>query len=70
MYGDKPVVQLTLRCEDIFFHKWERPLMPKVVADAMAGVQPVGGGPPKASSTNRFNDPTFARSAPTPAGQQ
>jgi hypothetical protein len=48
MYGDVPVVQLTLRCEDIFFHKWERPLMPKVMSDLMAGVQPggTGGGDP------------------------
>jgi hypothetical protein len=44
MYGDVPVVQLTLRCEDVFFHKWERPLMPKAMADLMAGVQPGGGG--------------------------
>jgi hypothetical protein len=46
MYGDVPVVQLTLRCEDVFFHKWERPLMPKAMSDLMAGVQPgnMGGG--------------------------
>lgn len=37
LYGDKPVVQLTLKCEAIFFHKWSRELMPKVVADALTG---------------------------------
>lgn len=43
IYGKKPVVQLTLKCEDIFFHKWERELMPDVVAKAMTGVLPNQG---------------------------
>lgn len=49
IYGNKPVVQLTLKCEDIFFHNWSRPLMPKRMADLMTGVQPGGveGGLPE-----------------------
>jgi hypothetical protein len=43
IYGKNPVVQLTLKCEDIFFHKWERELMPDVVAKMMTGVLPNQG---------------------------
>jgi hypothetical protein len=43
MYGPKPVAQVTLHCEEIFFRQWSRPLMPEAVAKNMgAGV--AGGG--------------------------
>jgi hypothetical protein len=48
-YGPRPVAQLNLQCEIIFFHKWCMPLMPKEVASNLAGEGgsgPAGGGAP------------------------
>lgn len=44
-YGDKPVVQLTLQCEEIMFRDWSHKLMPDVVAKNMSGDAVTGGAP-------------------------
>jgi hypothetical protein len=46
IYGDKPVVQVKLTCEQLFLHDWSRPLMPKEVATNMGqGAVPGQSGP-------------------------
>jgi len=49
-YGEKPIAQVTLDCEEIMFRDWSHKLMPPSVAsdmrgDSGAGTTPGGGGP-------------------------
>lgn len=43
-YGDKPCVQLHLRCEELFLRKWLQPLMPPAI-QAQLNIQPATGTP-------------------------
>lgn len=44
LYGDKPVVQLDLQCEELLFRKWTQPLMPLRVQQSLGITQPATGG--------------------------
>jgi hypothetical protein len=34
-FGDKPVVQLDIQCEELFLRQWTKPLMPQTVKTAL-----------------------------------
>jgi hypothetical protein len=55
VYGNRPVVAVHMRCENLYLRKWNAPLMPKVVRDGLgipdappAGAEPQPGAAPAA----------------------